>query len=64
MPLPWLTDSCQGKLQESNRRSEQPQDTLLQVPGDYDGRRRHSMAGPVFDRKLNTKFLSEGFEVN
>jgi len=42
------------------------QDSVLQVPGQNNsfdqGRRRHSMAGPVFDRKLNTKFLSEGFE--
>jgi len=36
-------------------------ENVLQVP-DYDTRRRHSVAGPMFDRKLNTKFLSEGFE--
>lgn len=43
--------------------------SVLRVPSSFDqhthqfeGRRRHSMAGPVIDRKLNTKFLSKGFE--
>ncbi|KAJ3325848.1 hypothetical protein HDV06_002233 [Boothiomyces sp. JEL0866] len=37
--------------------------SVLQVPTNFEQvRRRHSMAGPMFDRKLNTKFLSEGFE--
>jgi len=44
-------------------RVDQPQESVLQVPGQFEtGRRRHSMAGPMFDRKLNTKFLTEGFE--
>jgi hypothetical protein len=38
-----------------------PQASVLQVPP-QDTRRRHSMAGPAFAHKLNTKFLSEGFE--
>jgi len=42
-------------------RNVDAQDSILQGSQDQ-GRRRHSVAGPVFDRKLNTKFLSEGFE--
>jgi hypothetical protein len=38
------------------------QESVLQVPTPEQGRRRHSMAGPVYDRKLNTKLLSEGFQ--
>ncbi len=40
----------------------QENSSVLQVPETMDNRRRHSMAGPIYDRKLNTKFLSEGFE--
>lgn len=46
---------------------DQEYGSVLQVPSSsqqhqFEQRRRHSMAGPVFDRKLNTKFLSEGFQ--
>jgi hypothetical protein len=40
--------------------SPEPGQSTLQIPNQMG--RRHSMAGPMFDRKLNTKFLSEGFE--
>ncbi|KAJ3340829.1 hypothetical protein HDU91_000798 [Kappamyces sp. JEL0680] len=50
------------ELMERNVDVPQENSSVLQVPSQYDARRRHSMAGPVFDRKLNTKFLSEGFE--
>jgi cell fate regulator YaaT (PSP1 superfamily) len=35
---------------------------VLSVPSPEGGRRRHSMAGPIYERKLNTKMLSQGFQ--
>jgi hypothetical protein len=37
-------------------------ESALQISSQDQGRRRHSMAGPVFERKLNTQLLSEGLE--